>query len=82
MLTHKVINEMDIDELRNYAVHLQELISAYHITLNGYEQQVEILRRQIQDEGRLINLNHEMGRIERRIEEKYYVPPVWKGESE
>lgn len=82
MLNRNVINEMNIAELKNFIVHLQELISAYHIALNGYEQQVELLRRQIQDEERLINLNYHIGRIEMELEEKYYRPPVQKGESE
>lgn len=81
MLNRNVINEMSIYELRNFVVHLQELISAYHVALNGYEQQVDLLKRQNQDEARIIFLNNNLGRIEMELEEKYYCPPVQEGES-
>ena len=84
MLTHKVINKMNIDELRSHIAKLQELISAYHVALNGYEQQVELLKRQAQDEVRIISLNNNLGKIEMELEEKYYSPPTNNsiGESE
>lgn len=83
MLPNEVINHMDVDELRNYVCHVQNLEDAHGDLMFAQGEMIELLQQlynaqKYKDEQRIKN-DVTLGRVrqfERDMEKKYdkYIP--------
>lgn len=89
MLHNEIINHMDVDELRNYIVHLQKLKSAQEGMVFAKDEMTRSLVKVIKDQEFMaeqqLNMwlrTDELREVESQMEEKYeqYIPtPVCAG---
>ena len=82
-MNNEVINSMDIDELRNYAFHLQELDDARRQYIGAQRDMIDILQQlyncQLYRDDSNVKLNSKLTIIQRLQEElttKYSEKPV------
>ncbi len=82
-MNNEIINSMDVDELRNYAAHLQELDDARRQYIGAQSDMIDILQRlyncQLYRDDSNMKLNSKLAIVQRLQEEltiKYSEKPV------
>ena len=82
-MNNEIINSMDVDELRNYAAHLQELNDARRQYIGAQSDMIDILQRlyncQLYRDDSNMKLNSKLAIVQRLQEEltiKYSEKPV------